>query len=93
VIKTFANKQTAAIFQAERVRRIDINIQRKTLMKLQQLDAATTLDDMLVPPGNKLEALSGDRKGQHSVRVNRQWRICFKWKDGHAYDVEFCDYH
>lgn len=93
MIKTFANKQTAAIFQAERVRRIDINIQRKTLMKLQQLDAATTLDDMLVPPGNKLEALSGDRKGQHSVRVNRQWRICFKWKDGHAYDVEFCDYH
>ncbi len=57
------------------------------------LDAATVLDDLRVPPGNRLEKLKGDREGQHSIRINRQWRICFRWRSGHAYDVEIADYH
>lgn len=57
------------------------------------LDAATELDSLRVPPGNRLEALRGDREGQHSIRINQQWRICFSWRDGHAYDVEIVDYH
>ncbi|MGB8841939.1 MAG: type II toxin-antitoxin system RelE/ParE family toxin [Aliidongia sp.] len=66
---------------------------RRAVRKLKQRNAATTLDDLRVPPGNHLEALDDDRAGQHSIRVNKQWRICFIWKDGHAYRVEFCDYH
>ncbi|WP_081719701.1 type II toxin-antitoxin system RelE/ParE family toxin [Salinispira pacifica] len=57
------------------------------------MESAVVLEDLRIPPGNKLEALRGDRKGQHSIRVNDQWRICFRWENGHAYDVEFCDYH
>jgi toxin HigB-1 len=63
------------------------------LKKLVMLDAAEQLDDLRVPPGNRLEKLSRDRAGQHSIRVNDQWRVCFRWKDGHAYDVEIVDYH
>ena len=62
-------------------------------MKLQQLNAAEDLGDLLIPVGNQLEALKGDRKGQHSIRINQQWRVCFKWQDGHAEDVEITDYH
>ena len=93
MILSFRDKQTAALFEGLRVRHIDIKVQRRALMKLQQLDAATVLEDMRVPPGNQLEALRGDRKGQHSVRVNQQWRLCFRWHAGNALDVEFCDYH
>ena len=93
MIKSFTDRQTAAIFQGLRVHRIDVNVQRKALMKLIQLDAATMLDDMRIPPGNRLEQLSGKRHEQFSIRVNQQWRICFKWQEGHAFDVEFCDYH
>ena len=93
VIKTFADKRTAAIFEGLKVRRLDANIQRRTAMKLQQLDAAVTLEDMMIPPGNRLEVLAGDRKGQSSIRVNQQYRVCFKWEEGNSYDVEFCDYH
>lgn len=63
------------------------------LRKLLMLDAATLLDDLKIPPANRLEALRGNRKGQHSIRINDQWRICFHWKDGNAYDVEIVDYH
>ena len=63
------------------------------LRKLVQIDAAERLDDLRIPPGNRLEALKGDRRGQHSIRVNDQWRICFRWRDGDAYDVEIVDYH
>lgn len=63
------------------------------LRKLLQLDAAERLDDLRVPPGNRLEALKGDRKGQHSIRVNDQWRVCFRWDDGDTYEVEIVDYH
>jgi len=69
------------------------NIQQLARRKLVILDSATDLDTLRVPPGNRLEALKGDRKGQHSIRINDQWRICFKWRSGDAYDVEIADYH
>ena len=69
------------------------DVQRVALRKLRMLDAATELDDLRVPPANRLEKLKGDRKGQHSIRVNRQWRICFRWRSGDAYHVEIVDYH
>jgi len=75
-----------------RVRNL-INIETVARRKLAQLNAAATLDFMRVPPGNRLEALKGKRKGQHSVRINDQFRVCFRWQDGDAYDVEICDYH
>lgn len=68
-------------------------IERAARRKLTMLAAAAVLDDLRVPPGNRLEALRGDRAGQHSVRINDQWRVCFRWTDGHAYDVEIVDYH
>ena len=68
-------------------------LRRRTKMKLDQLDAATNLDFLRVPPGNRLEALKGDRQGQFSIRVNDQWRLCFRWSEGNADDVEFVDYH
>jgi len=93
VIKSFADKPTAAVFMGEQVRRLPLEIQQTARRKLKLLDAATTLDAMRVPPGNRLEALKGDRKGQHSVRINDQWRICFRWRGGDAEDVEITDYH
>jgi len=66
---------------------------KKALKGLRSIESSVVLDDLKIPPGNKLEALKGDRKGQHSIRVNDQWRICFLWDDGNAYNVEFCDYH
>ena len=77
----------------EQVRRLPLEIQQTARRKLKLLDAATTLDAMRVPPGNRLEALKGDRKGQHSVRINDPWRICFRWRGGDAEDVEITDYH
>jgi proteic killer suppression protein len=93
VIKTFGNKETEKLFQRETSRSFPPEIIRKARLKLEILDAAEKLDDLKVPPGNKLEKLSGSREGQHSVRVNRQWRICFRWKNGDSYDVEIVDYH
>ena len=81
------------LFRRETVRRIPTNAQRAALRKLWMLDAATRLDEMRVPPGNRLEGLRGDRKGQHSIRVNDRYRVCFRWHDGHAYDVGVVDYH
>lgn len=92
MIRNFADKETERLFQDERVRRFQ-SFERQARRKLLLLDAASSLDDLRVPPGNNLEALSGDRKGQHSIRINKQWRICFRWKDSDALDVEIVDYH
>ena len=92
VIKSFANKDTETFFTGTRTRRF-LNIEGAGRRKLEYLDAACVLNDLRVPPGNRLEALKGDRSGQHSVRVNDQFRLCFRWKSGDAYDVEICDYH
>jgi toxin HigB-1 len=92
MILTFACKDTQALFNGRRVARF-ANIAAATMRKLQQLNAATTLDFLRVPPGNRLEALTGDRVGQHSIRINDQWRVCFVWREGHAAAVEIVDYH
>ena len=93
MIKTFRNKETEKIFNRHFYRKLSQNIQHLARRKLVILDAATELNALRVPPGNRLEALKGDRKGQHSIRINDQWRICFKWKAGDAFDVEIADYH
>jgi proteic killer suppression protein len=93
VILSFACVETARIFQAELSRRFPQTIQRNARRKLLALHAATELRQMAVPPGNRLEALKGGRKGLHSVRINDQWRICFLWREGNAYEVEIVDYH
>jgi proteic killer suppression protein len=81
------------LFRREPVRRFPAELHRQLLRKLGLVDAAERLEDLRVPPGNRLEKLKGDRAGQHSIRVNDQWRICFRWKGGNAYDVEIVDYH
>ena len=93
MIKTFAAKETEKLFQRIMSRSLPADIQRKARMKLETLDAAEKLDDLKVPPGNRLEKLSGDCEGQYSIRINQQWRICFRWKNGDCYDVEIVDYH
>jgi len=93
VIKSFRGKAAAAIFSGLFVRRLPHDIQRRARSKLQQLDHAQTLDDVCIPPANMLEALKDDRVGQYSIRINRQWRVCFTWRDGDAFDVEMTDYH
>ncbi len=93
MIKTFRNKETEKIFNRLLSRKLSLKIQHLARRKLVLLDAATELNALRVPPGNRLEALKGDRKGQHSIRINDQWRICFKWKAGDAYEVEIADYH
>lgn len=92
MIKTFADKDTEALFNGERVRRF-ASIEKTARRKLEYLDAATLLEDLRVPPDNRLEQLRGDRSGQHSIRVNNQFRVCFRWQDGEVRDVEICDYH
>jgi toxin HigB-1 len=92
VIQSFRSKDTQELFRYQRTKRFRA-FERVALRKLLQLHAATELAVLASPPGNQLEALHGDRKGQHSIRINQQWRICFVWKDGHAYDVEIVDYH
>ena len=93
VIRSFADKRTAAIFAGLVVHGLSSGLQQRARNKLLAIDAAAALGDLRVPPGNRLEALRGDRKGQHSIRVNRRWRICFAWHDGDAGDVEIVDYH
>lgn len=93
MIRSFADRVTLAIFGGSYVKSVDPALQRKARQKLLMIDAATRLADLLVPPGNRLERLSGDRKDQHGIRVNDQWRICFVWRDDSAYDVELIDYH
>lgn len=93
MIKSFADKRTAAIFAGHAVRDLPLQIQRRARAKLLAIDAAKQLDDLRVPPGNRLEALRGGRQGQHSIRINDQWRICFAWRDGEVWDAEIVDYH
>jgi toxin HigB-1 len=93
VIKSFADKRTAAIFVGHAVRNLPSQIQARARAKLLTIDAAKELVDLRSPPGNRLEALRSDREGQHSIRINDQWRICFVWRDGEAWDVEIVDYH
>jgi proteic killer suppression protein len=91
VIKSFSSRDTEALFRRAPVRRLGPELQRTALRKLLQLDAATRLDTLNTPPGNRLEALRGARKGRHSIRVNDQWRICFRRENGSAFDVEIAD--
>jgi len=93
MIASFADRDAEALYNRQRVKRIDGRVQRVALRKLRYLDAAAKLDDLRVPPGNRLEALKGDRAGQHSIRVNDQWRIVFTWRAGQAHDVAIVDYH
>jgi proteic killer suppression protein len=92
MIRTFADKDTEALFHGNRVRRF-VNMEAVARRKLVQINAAATLDFLRVPPGNRLEALKGDRAGQYSIRVNDQFRVCFRWRDGDALDVGIVDYH
>ncbi|MBI3734209.1 MAG: type II toxin-antitoxin system RelE/ParE family toxin [Chloroflexi bacterium] len=93
MINSFADKETEKVFNREFSRKLPPNIQHSTRRKLEVLNAARTLQDLRVPPSNRLEKLSGKRQGQHSIRINEQWRICFVWKGSDAYDVEIVDYH
>ena len=92
MIRSFRDKDTEAIFQQRRVRRYQ-HIAAVALRRLAQIDSAEELRDLASPPANRLEALKGHRAGQYSVRINDQYRVCFRWKDGHAFDVEITDYH
>ncbi len=93
MLRSFADKDTERTWRRERSKKLDQNTQRAALRKLLILDAAETLDDLTVPPGNRLEKLRGDRAGQHSVRINQQWRICFRWTAAGPENVEIVDYH
>lgn len=93
MIGSFADAETERVWSGKRSRRLPADIQVAALRKLRLLNQARVLNDMRAPPGNRLEALRGDRKGQHSVRVNDQWRICFVWSEGGPHEVEICDYH
>ena len=92
-LKSFADKRTVALFAGYAVRSIPNQIQRRARAKLFAVDAAKKIDDLQVPPGNRLEVLQGDRRGKHSIRINDQWRICFRWSEGEAWEVEVVDYH
>lgn len=93
VIMTFANRETERFWTDRVSRRLPPEIQKRALMKLALLEAATSLEDLRAVPGNRLEVLAGSRAGQHSIRINDQWRVCFSWRDGNAHDVEITDYH
>jgi proteic killer suppression protein len=93
MIKTFACAETKRLFNRQFSRKLPQSIQRAARRRLEILDAAESLQDLRVPPANRLEKLSGDRQGQHSIRINDQWRICFEWRDQDAYYVEITDYH
>jgi addiction module HigA family antidote len=93
VLRSFRDQDIEAIWHRQRSRRLDGPVQRVAWRKLAMLDAAETLTDLLIPPGNRLEKLTGDRAGQHSIRINQQWRICFVWTDAEPEDVEIVDYH
>ena len=93
MIKSFANAAARAAWERRFIKGVPHDVMRAAYRKLVQLHAARSLQDLRAPPGNRLEALKGDRAGQHSIRINQQWRICFVWHDGDAHDVEIVDYH
>jgi proteic killer suppression protein len=93
MLKSFKDKDAERLFTREPSRKLSSEIQRIGLRKLRMLNRAKTLDDLRIPPGNRLEALQGDRRGQYSIRINDRWRICFVWEQGDAYEVEIVDYH
>jgi proteic killer suppression protein len=93
MIKSFKCKETEKIYNRLFSQKLPHDIQKVALKKLWMLDAATQLEELKIPPSNHLESLKDDRKGQHSIRINQQWRICFKWHDGNSYNVEIVDYH
>ena len=93
MIQTFADRLTEELFRTGKTKKVPSNVARRALRKLEAVDAAHQVSDLKVPPGNRLHALKGDRAGQHAISVNDQWRICFRFTDGDAYEVEFCDYH
>ncbi|WP_343219009.1 type II toxin-antitoxin system RelE/ParE family toxin [Candidatus Palauibacter scopulicola] len=93
MIKRFRDRDAERLFQRRTVPRLAPDVQRSALRKLRMLDAAVDLADLRVPPGNRLKKLKGDRADQYSIRINKQWRICFLWRSGNAYDVEIVDYH
>ena len=93
MIKSFRDKETEKIWKREYSKKLPKEIQERALMKLQQVHAAGDLKDLSIPVSNQLELLKGDRKGDYSIRINKQWRICFAWQRGHALDVEITDYH
>ncbi len=93
MIRSYRDKRTRALRQGEAPKGVPRDLAKRALTKLFMLDTVTRLEDLRVPPGNRLEALSGDRFGQHSIRINDQWRLCFVWRDGEAHEVELVDYH
>jgi proteic killer suppression protein len=93
MIRTFRGKWAELVFTRQRCGGLSLEVQRSAYKKLAILDAAGALSDLKIPPGNRLEKLSGNRKGQHSIRINEQWRICFIWRQGDAFEVEIVDYH
>jgi proteic killer suppression protein len=93
MIRSFRDKETQKVFAREYSRKLPESIQQKAYRKLRMINNSMDLNDLRLPPGNRLEKLRGDRVGQHSIRINQQWRICFEWSDGDAYNVEITDYH
>ena len=93
MIKSFRDRETEKLFSRQFSRRFPSNLHRVAWRKLVMLDAAEQLNDLRIPPGNRLEKLKGERQDQYSIRINNQWRICFRWREGDAYDVEVVDYH
>ena len=93
MIRNFKDKETQKIFERQRSRKLPSDIQQVALRKLRMLNRAETLQDLRVPPANRLERLVGNRNGQYSIRINDQWRICFEWQDGDSLNVEIVDYH
>ena len=93
MIQSFACAETENIWNGKRSRKLPADIQQRALAKLNMIDAAETLDDLKLPPSNRLHELDRDRAGQHSISINMKWRICFRWDNGNAYDVEIVDYH
>jgi proteic killer suppression protein len=93
VSRSLRDRETEKVFERNRSKRLPADVQRRAHRKLLILDAAGALEDLRIPPGNRLERLAGDRAGQYSIRINDQWRICFRWERGDAHDVEITDYH
>jgi proteic killer suppression protein len=93
MIKTFADKETQQVFVTGKSKRLPPDLVKRAIRRLEYIHLATTLSDLRVPPSNRLHPLKGDRMGQYSISINNQWRICFRFSQGHAYDVEITDYH